>query len=409
MTSTEPAPGTVGEVSLRALPPDGTVPADHPLHPDPDGVCRVRLACLPGADAVHLEVRVAGQTRLRAEVRAQAGESVHCTIRLDAAGEPLLDAGNRQVFLLALGSRYHPLPPLPPPVPGCGWDLCVLVDATTRDREDATAGPGGTVAGRARETLTPTGRPGPGAFLLERPARWQRIVGAVADLVRRLSPGETANLRSAIIAFADEPPPPGIHAPDLIPTFHLRHLPEDRPPHALSPMTAEALSAALTGLAPSPGGDFVDALADGLAAATALQWGEDRRRVLILIGDSPGHSAADPAPWGGDARARVNDTDAEIARLHREHRVEVLTLYHPPPPGLDATLGEAQRALLRHARAQYRRLAATPALAFTTADFDPARAAAELNGRREPLGRGPCWGRLVPDDPAAHGTSAGRR
>ena len=396
MTSTEPAPA--GELSLRALPADGTAPADHRLRPDPDGVCRVRLVCLPGADAVHLEVGVAGQTRLRAEVRAQAGESVPCTIRLDAAGEPVLDAGNRQVFLLALESRYRPLPPLPPPAPGCGWDLCVLVDATTRDREDSAAGPGGSVPDRDSETTDPGGRPGPGAFLLERPARWQRIVGAVADLIRCLSPGETADLRCAVIAFADEPPPPGIHAPDLIPAFNLRHLPEDRPPHALAAMSPETLTAALTGLTPSPGGDFVDALADGLAAAADLQWGEDRRRLLVLIGDSPGHSAADPAPWGADTRPRIKDTDAEIARLHREHRVEVLTLYHPPPPGLDATLGDAQRALLRHARAQYRRLASTPALAFTTADFDPARAAAELRGRREPLGRGPCWGRRVPDD-----------
>jgi hypothetical protein len=144
----------------------------------------------------------------------------------------------------------------------------------------------------------------------------------------------------------------------------------------------------------TPGGDFVDALADALAAAGRLQWSDERRHLLILIGDSPGHATVHPVPSGGDALPRRADVDIETARLHRDHRVEILTLYHPPPATLTSSLLETQQALLDHARGQYRRLAAEPGLAFTTADFNPTQAANTLLERRLPLGRGPAWGRL---------------
>jgi hypothetical protein len=138
----------------------------------------------------------------------------------------------------------------------------------------------------------------------------------------------------------------------------------------------------------------VDALADALVAAGQIQWGDETRRLLILIGDSPGHAAADPVPDGGDALPRRNDVDVAAARLHRD-RVEILTLYHAPAKEIVDALLDDPRALLRHARDQYRRLAAHPRLALTTADFDPQQVVDALLGRDVPLGRGACWGRLV--------------
>ena len=150
---------------------------------------------------------------------------------------------------------------------------------------------------------------------------------------------------------------------------------------------------------PTPGADLVDALADALAAANQLQWGDDSRRLLLIIGDSPGHATAYPAPYGGDALARRADVDAEAARLHRD-RVTIMTLYHAPVAPLVEALLDAQVALLDHARDQYRRLASIPQLAFTTADFDPQEAVRALAERRTPWGRGASWGRLVtPGEP----------
>ena len=240
--------------------------------------------------------------------------------------------------------------------------------------------------------------PGPAlaldAFLLDQPHQWGSIIEPVLDLVQGLG-GPDQDCRLAVIAFGDEPPPPGVYAPDLVPAYHLRSLPDHRPEHLLVQMSHEVLSEWLRArLRSTPGGDFVDALADALAAARRLQWGDERRHLLILIGDSPGHSTIHPVPMGGDALPRGADVDSEAARLHRDHRVEILTLYHPPPATLASPLPETQQALLDHAREQYRRLASEPRLSFTTADFDPGRAAATLLERRLPLGRGPAWGLL---------------
>jgi hypothetical protein len=374
-------------LTLTAIPADGDSPQPLAIQPDGSGEYRFSLECLPGANAIHLLIATGGRPLLRAEVRAQGGEQVRCDLRLDATGAPCLKAGSHQVLLLALEPEYGPLPPIPPPHEDSAWDICLVIDATTR----TTSAPGG-----------PNGRDQPpnlDAFLVNQPDQWGAVIEPVLELVRQLDrpvDGPDQGCRLAIITFGDEPPPPGVYAPDLVPAFHLRSLPEGRPEHLLIPIPPEALAELLhSRLRSTPGGDFVDALADALAAAGRLQWGDERRRLLVLIGDSPGHATADPVPHGGDALPRRTDVDSEAARLHREQRVEVLTLYHPPPAALARTLLEPQQALIDFARGQYRRLASEPRLAFSTADFDPGQAVAILLGRQAPLGRGPAWGRLT--------------
>ncbi|WP_295439170.1 hypothetical protein [uncultured Thiodictyon sp.] len=396
------SPQPPAPITLTAIPAGGAVPEPLALQPDAAGDYRFSLQCLPGADAIHLEIARAGQPCLRAEVRAQADEVVGCHLRLDDGGEPVLLVGSHQVLFLPLEPADTTPAPLPVPRAEAPWDLCLVIDATTRTaaappgRAPTDPGhPSATAGTDPDQRDTPTAPPGLDAFLLNQPDQWHAVVAPVVDLVRHLG-GPGQGCRLAVIAFGDEPPPPGIYAPDLLPDFHLRTLPPERPEHLLIPMTPESLTELLlTRLTPSPGGDFVDALADALAAAGRLQWGDERRRLLLLIGDSPGHATAHPVPYGGDALPRRADVDTEAARLHRDHRVEVLTLYHPPPAAFAKTLLPTQAALIRHAREQYRRLAGRPALAFTTGDFDPRQAADTLLGRRTPLGRGACWGWLV--------------
>lgn len=384
-----------GPLTLTAIPVDGEAPEPLVLQTDLHGDYRFSLECLPGANAIHLLIATGNRPRLRAEVRAQGGELVRCGLHLDATGEPCLEAGNHQVLLLPLEPEYGPLPPIPPPRGVSAWDICLVIDATTRTAAapDDQAQRGQAGAGGDRPVPGPVIRLD--AFLLDQPQQWGAIIEPVLELVQRLG-GPDQDCRLAIITFGDEPPPPGVYAPDLVPAFHLRSLPEDRPEHLLIPIPPEALAELLRSrLRSTPGGDFVDALADALAAAGRLQWGDERRRLLVLIGDSPGHATADPVPYGGDALPRRTDVDSEAARLHREQRVEVLTLYHPPPAALARSLLETQQALIDFARGQYRRLASEPRLAFSTADFDPGQAAAILLGRQAPLGHGPGWGRLV--------------
>ena len=402
-TTAEVAPPAT--ITLTAIPVGGTDPEPIAIEPDAQGCCRMCLECLRGADAIHLEIAVGGVRRLRAEVRAQAGERMSLDLRIDADALPAVHAGSHQVLFLPIEPIYGPLPPIPPPRGNEAWDCCLVIDATTRCSKiaehtwaripDDAQHPGETADAPADQQEAQDNAPaGLDTFLLNCPNQWGAIVESVVELVRQLGqPGP--NCRLAVIAFGDEPSAPGVFAADLVPRFHLLHLPDDRPAHLLMPLAPERLSELLNRqIKPTPGADFVDALADALIAAGQLQWGDRSRRLLVLIGDSPGHATAHPVPYGGDALARRGDVDTAAAHLHRE-RVTIMTLYQTPPAAITAALLEAQSALVDHARNQYRRLASVPELAFTTADFDPQAALTTLRDRTAPLGRGPCWGRLV--------------
>jgi len=382
------APAPPATITLTVIPEGGTVPEPIAIEPDAQGCCRMCLECLPGADAIHLEIAVGGVPRLRAEVRAQAGERVSLDLRIDADALPALHAGSHQILFLPIEPIYGPLPPIPPPRGSEAWDCCLVIDATARTSRIADHAPADQQ--EAQDAVPAT----LDTYLLNCPDQWGAIVESVVELVRQLGqPGP--NCRLAVIAFGDEPPEPGVFAADLVPRFHLLHLPDNRPAHLLMPLAPERLGELLhRQIKPTPGADFVDALADALVAAGQLQWGDRTRRLLVLIGDSPGHATAHPVPYGGDALARRGDVDAAAAQLHRD-RVTILTLYQAPPAAITAALLEAQSALVDHARNQYRRLASVPELAFTAADFDPQAALTTLLDRTAPLGRGPCWGRLV--------------
>jgi hypothetical protein len=397
------------EVRISALPADGEQPAPIAVEADGDGVYRFGLECLPGADAVQLLLDLDRKPRLRAEVRARAGDVVRLEVRIDEAGEPVLRTGSNRVLFLPVGVDYDPVPPLPSPRPDAPWDICLLIDATMRHSAEAArekpagaesesrAQPG---AGGASKTPAPAPAPSPDTiprrdldrFLIDQPEPWGKVVAPVVELVRGLA--AAAEARIAVIAFADEPPTPGIYASDLVPRYHLRHLPAERLPYELMAISPEGLEALLIRcLTASPGMDFVDAVGDALAAARGLEWRPGSRRLVVLIGDSPGHSTADPIRYGGDALARAHDVDTEAARLHQA-QAEILTIYHPPSAGARDQAKAQHRDLFDFSRDQYRRLASQPSLAFTTEGFDPKQALAVLQGRSAPLGRGACWGRL---------------
>jgi hypothetical protein len=408
------------EVQLTAIPADGERPVPIALEPDADGVYRFGLECLPGADAVHLLIDLEQRPRLRAEVRARAGDPVRLELRIDESGEPVLRAGNHRVLFLPVEREYESLPPLLPPKPDVPWDICLLIDATMRysaqraPKEEASAEQSGSQPPAAKDA-TPIQQPDAipprllDRFLLEQPEPWAKVVAPVVEMVRRL--GESDEVRLAVITFADEPPTTGVYSFDLAPRFHLQHLPPERQEYELLAMMPDALEALLTHhLTASPGMDFVDAVGDALAAAHGLQWRDDSRRLVILIGDSPGHSTARPIRYGGDALARTRDVDTEAMRLHRD-QAEILTIYHPPKADARKQADPEYRDLFDYARDQYRRLASQPELALTTADLVPQqasleranlerealeRAIAALKDRRDLLGRGACWGRLVP-------------
>ncbi len=162
---------------------------------------------------------------------------------------------------------------------------------------------------------------------------------------------------------------------------------------AFRPFQREAAESLLAAIKPSPGGDFVDALADALATCNRLPWSKDARKLALVLGDSPGHSIVHPIGNCGDATVRVHDVDLEAAELHRQG-VEILTLYNRPPADFVPKGGHGGE-LLQRAAQQYLRLASTPHYALDIATFEHTDVARRLNGRDFPIGRGASCARLL--------------
>ncbi len=124
-------------------------------------------------------------------------------------------------------------------------------------------------------------------------------------------------------------------------------------------------------LPPSPGGDFLDALADGLHAARQARWRQSSRKLLIVFGNSPGYSLIDPPDPMTNLAVREASIEEEIDALHQSG-VEIMTIFHDPP-GAEDLYSADMPDLLARARDQYARLATLPEWAQTSdADFSAA-------------------------------------
>lgn len=329
------------------------------------GEAVARLRCLAGASGIFLELREGETLRLRVEVPALPGDELAVSFRRSGQGHLVAESPGRRVLHLATDVPYEPPKVLPPPAAGAPLDLALLVDGTMRA--------GGTNGG----------------WLLGDPGAWADEVATLVAFAEALA-GDAAPFRAAVFAFADEPLP-NAKAPDLLPAYKLHPGPEARQLEALDPAR---LTRRLLALPPSPGGDFVDALARAIADCHSLAWRDEARKVVLVLGDSPGFSLLYPAPPGSDGRSRACDVDEEALRLH-DSGVELITLYHSPSEDELAAALAIERSLLDFAAAQYCRIASRPELAFGTADFEPITAAEVLRTREGRLGRGATWGEWV--------------
>lgn len=360
------------DYAILALPPDAARPQPFPLTLDAGGQVRFALRCLPGSSGLHLAVLADGRVALRCEIPAWSDERLEIGLRVGEGPAFRLDTGTRRPWVLPNDDRFAPPEPIPAPLPGQPWDIAILIDGTARSPDDAR--PGEPTTARA---------------LLADRERWPPIAGQIDALVGLLAADAGGDCRVSVLAFADRELP-GLSDPDLRPRYRL-HRPRAFPPGALLPYGAFDLPLTLATLPSSPGADYVDALADGLRACSALHWRPHSRRLTILTGDSPGHSLEIPVPRGGDAQARALDVDRECLRLHRAG-VEIVSLYTGVPAAGNDPLAQRRRALLDHARDQYRRLASEPGLAV--AALDPETLARRLLARATPLGRGASYGCL---------------
>lgn len=360
----------MSSVQLLAFDAMGGSLRGHPLPlSGPGSSCSLRLRSLPGSSGIHLALMNGEGVMLRAEVAAEGDEWVEVGVEWGGEGRWSLTSPGRRILYLPPEADHEPAPTLRPLYRARQLDVALVVD-------------GSTCAGGVGAAQKPAPELPPPPLLLADRERWGSHVDRLTEMIAGLAAEMKADLRVAVIAFGDRPVPQ-TSAADLRPTYHLHPaLPEER---ALRREDAGQVRSRLLSLPGTSGGDFVDSLADALAACRELRWRRGARKLLVLTGDSPGYSILRPAPPGADAQVREVDVDVEAGALHREG-VEIVALYHAP--GVEAVTRRLLGPFIDHAKRQYQRIATRPDLFFEVADFDPAAALRALCSRVPAMGRG---------------------
>lgn len=322
--------------------------------------CVAELRCLPGASGVHFVLSDTNGVRLRAEAPANPGEVVPFHVDVDDKGVPHVWSEGFKILLLSGEDRYDAAAPILLGAANAPLDIAFVVDGTLRNWN--------------------VGAP---PRLLDQKDLWAAHVETLVDFATRLVDGHDA--RAAVMAFGDQDPP-AVTAPDLRPRYRLR--PSDEQLHVAG---IGRLREKLLALDPTPGADFVDALADALNACVRLRWRKEARKIVVVSGDSPGHSLLFPLPKGADLGVRRFDVDTQAFALHRLG-IEIVTIYHDPPAEKKVAFA---RELLSEAKAQYMRLASIPELSFEASAFQPEAAAERVGKMTGAIARGPALGELM--------------
>jgi hypothetical protein len=359
-------------LSLRVVSSPRAEIATVPLPLDESGSCSVYLRCLPGASGIHLSFTDgSSNVKQRAEVKATGGEIVVIQVATAEDGELRVWSQGRRVLSLPPSPRYEPPSPIPPAVPGSSLDLVFVIDGTARSFKM-----------RDKESKLVVSEPLVGQEAWLDPAeRLSRFAGVLC--------AGSAGSRFAVLAFGDET---SFDTAEDFKAFYVLHPPEEQ--RRFEPLEPARLQDVLLALEPTSGVDFVDALAEALRACRDLPWRERTRRIVLVCGDSPGHSILHPLRPGADAHARRLDVDVEAEALHRAG-IEIATLYFDPPANLGLRKVDFRRELLDGAREQYARLASLPTLAFELSRFEPDPAAQALRTRDGALGRSAALGELI--------------
>lgn len=348
---------------------------DHPLPLNDEGECELWLDAAPGAQAVEIAIKQDGVLQALAEIATRPDEPVPLRLRQLEGGRWRIGS-ERSVRTLPLeGRSASPLLRRPS---GEQLQLFFLVDATARR----------VVAEAERFTVAPL-------LSQAQSAPWDDCVAALCSFAGALV-SEYPSWRFSTLAYGDTSDDLEDVTRELRPRWAV--YPERQEERRPRPGDLEELDRLLSAIPPSPGGDFVDALAEGMQACADAALRDQSRKILVIFGDSPGHEVSNEVPPFADAQLRACDVDEQAARLF-ELGFEIVTIYNDrgdvDPQGL-AFKTRDWGAYLGFARRQFARLAAIPAWAFERSRFQPEEAARRLLERPVVLGHGACPGILRP-------------
>ena len=315
---TESSAPRVPDVAIRVVDETGT-PISHPLPLSASSPrLFIRLKTLAGSEGLRLELELDGKLDTRIEIPARQGEMIDVWLSWQ---EGLTAECERRMIFLPLDDRYGAVPPIFPNREAERVDLALVIDAT------ALHFPAPEEEARPEDAEKPEKRPRPVLFF-ESPERRADFAARIQSFVSALAEG-VSELRWALVTYGDVETRPGaVEARDLSPRVHLDPS-SDR--LFLQPLRAgdDGVERAVEGIRPSSGGDVVDALADALAACRQLAWAEGARRLVVAVGDSPGHSLIHPPPLGANAQARELDVDSQAQELQRRGIGDLRRLHRP--------------------------------------------------------------------------------
>jgi hypothetical protein len=366
--------------SIKIFQPDSTEITEQPLKLNKNQPeCTIRLRTPAGASGLHLLILESGKPKLRMEIATHKDEEVNLMVVLDKEGNPhILE---KDGFILPISEHYSPVQLIYLPNKIQQLDIVMIVDATMRIFADETI----TENNEEKRSYL--------AKLLidaDKPT-WETYIEKLSGFIENIS--KKKDYKISILSFGDYKQPQ-ISAPELIPKYIIK--PEEERERSLQLLEPKQIMRNLRSIEATSGGDFVDALADAMIACIDLNWRNDARKLLIIFGDSPGHSIMYPTPKGGDLCARQIDVDTVAMHLH-QLGIEILTIYNAPSEEAYDYFKEVQGSgfeLLDHTKKQYQQLASLPELAFQIANFDPIKAAKIFSNWMVPIGRGMVFGEI---------------
>lgn len=206
---------------------------------------------------------------------------------------------------------------------------------------------------------------------------------------------EVEDIRCSFLSFADKSIPK-TNAKNLKSQYVLD--PESKSDHFFSVWDKDQVTEQINQMRGSSGGDYIDELAEALHVATEdYNWRPEARKLVFIIGDSPGFSIINPAPVIGGIQAnaaiRYYDIDSEITHLHRQG-IEVMTLYL-----IDEKLFRSAKGLDKYklyTQQQYTDLASLNKFSYIWGKWEPKEAAQSfLEKENQLVGRGFCYPVLV--------------
>jgi len=358
--------------------------------------CDLWFEALPGASAIHVLLR-AGKSTVRAEFEIESDGPQR--LRVDWNENRILgltnDSGN--VFVLPADPRYAPPPPLEPARNGSKLDVFFLIDGTAKVLNAAGPNDGD----KPLKGIDAFSR------LLGSKAKWSELVRKLVSLTSELAK-QYPDIHTGVMAFGDHDMRFIANSPDLLCRYLL--YPEDPEDRKLSTYTKERLEQLLMDVPATSGGDFVDALGEGLEASARCGWRRGARHLLLLAGDSPGYSLLKTAPQGVDIHVRRLDVAQEAMRLHVQHAVEIMSIYLgvPAPAGNNPYGLHSPKPFLDYTRNQYRRLASLSSLFCDAAMFEPHAACEALHSVPQRIARHSSYGILVPEPATLQETEQAR-